>query len=91
MPSVEGEGSNLKAVYGEVSSSHGIMLSDSAAGLASINLEAADVEIRGIAGAIGIPGAVGRDQTGSFRLFGLFSLSRSVDCLIGKSKKHKTK
>ena len=62
-------------------SSHEIMWSGLVAGSASFNSEAA---------AVGTPGAIGRDQTGSFRLFGLFSLSRSLGCLIGKSKKHKT-
>jgi len=65
--------------------------SGSAAGSASFNSQAAAIGIRGTAGAVGIPSAEGRDQTGSFRLFGLFSLSRSLGCLIGKSKKHKTK
>lgn len=31
--------------------------------------------------------AVGRNQTGSFRLYGLFSLSRSMGYLIGQPKK----
>ena len=55
-----------------MSSSHEITWSDSANGSASFNSEAAAVGIRGTAGAIGIPRAVGRDQTGSFRLLGLF-------------------
>jgi hypothetical protein len=60
------------AVRGEVSSSLEIRWSGSANGSASFDSEAA---------------AVGRAETGSFRLFGLFSLSRSMGYLIGQPKK----
>jgi hypothetical protein len=48
-----------EAVHGELSSRHEITWSGSAAGSASFYPQAAGVEIRGTAGAVGIPGAVG--------------------------------
>ena len=54
----------------EVSSRHEITCSGSANGLASFDPQATAVGIRGTAGAVGTPGAVGRAETG------LSSLSR---------------
>jgi hypothetical protein len=63
---------------GEISSRSEITWINSADASASFDSEAAAVGIGGTAGAVGISRAVGRDQPGSFRLFGLFSLSRSL-------------
>ena len=77
-----------------MSSSHEITWSDSANRSASFNSQAAAVGIRGAAGAVRIPGAVGildrvrrerRAETGLSRLSGLFGLSCWPDRQINQT------